>query len=49
MTGANVIDKNEEDASLLQTAVPFGPFLALAAGIFAIFQPHLAHWYFSHR
>jgi leader peptidase (prepilin peptidase) / N-methyltransferase len=29
----------------LQTAIPFGPFLALAAGIFALFQPDLAYWY----
>ena len=38
----------EADVSFLQMAVPFGPFLALAAGIFAVFQPQLAHWYFSH-
>ena len=48
VTGANRIDQNEADVSILRTAVPFGPFLALAAGIFAIFQPRLAHWYFSH-
>jgi leader peptidase (prepilin peptidase)/N-methyltransferase len=29
----------------LQTQIPFGPFLALAAGIFALFQPALAEWY----
>jgi leader peptidase (prepilin peptidase)/N-methyltransferase len=29
----------------LQTEIPFGPFLALAAGIFALFQPTLAEWY----
>jgi leader peptidase (prepilin peptidase) / N-methyltransferase len=29
----------------LQTEIPFGPFLALAAGIFALFQPALAEWY----
>jgi leader peptidase (prepilin peptidase)/N-methyltransferase len=33
------------DVSILKTEVPFGPFLALAAGIFALFQPQLAHWY----
>jgi len=33
--------------SLLQTPVPFGPFLSLAAGIFAVFQPQLIHWYLS--
>jgi len=32
---------------LLQTPVPFGPFLAIAAGIFALFQPQLLHWYLS--
>jgi leader peptidase (prepilin peptidase) / N-methyltransferase len=39
---------NETDLSLMQTAVPFGPFLALAAAIFALFQPQLAHWYLTH-
>jgi leader peptidase (prepilin peptidase)/N-methyltransferase len=29
----------------LQTEIPFGPFLALAAAIFALFQPSLAEWY----
>ena len=29
----------------LQTEIPFGPFLALAAGIFALFQPALTDWY----
>jgi prepilin signal peptidase PulO-like enzyme (type II secretory pathway) len=29
----------------LQTEIPFGPFLALAAGTFALFQPVLAYWY----
>jgi leader peptidase (prepilin peptidase)/N-methyltransferase len=32
---------------LLQTEIPFGPFLALAAGIFALFQPVLLGWYFG--
>jgi leader peptidase (prepilin peptidase) / N-methyltransferase len=31
----------------LQTAIPFGPFLAVAAGIFALFQPALTNWYLS--
>jgi leader peptidase (prepilin peptidase) / N-methyltransferase len=35
------------DGGLLQTPVPFGPFLSVAAGIFALFQPQLARWYFS--
>lgn len=37
----------ESEASVLRTEVPFGPFLALAAGIFALFQPQLTHWYFG--
>ncbi len=32
-------DQPEADVSLLQTAVPFGPFLSLAAGIYVLFQP----------
>jgi len=35
----------EPAPGFLQTAIPFGPFLALAAGIFALFQPTLASWY----
>jgi len=33
--------------SLLRMEVPFGPFLALAAAIYALFQPQLIRWYFS--
>jgi leader peptidase (prepilin peptidase)/N-methyltransferase len=33
--------------SLLRTAIPFGPFLALAAAIFALYQPELLNWYFA--
>ena len=40
-------DPEEADVSILRTEVPFGPYLALAAGVFALFQPQLAHWYFS--
>jgi leader peptidase (prepilin peptidase)/N-methyltransferase len=29
----------------LQTEIPFGPFLAIAAGTFALFQPALIDWY----
>jgi leader peptidase (prepilin peptidase)/N-methyltransferase len=47
VTGAGSAAAGEADPSLLQTAVPFGPFLALAAGIFALFQPELVHWYLS--
>ena len=35
----------EAEISILRTEVPFGPFLALAAGIFALFQPQIKHWY----
>ncbi|HXW85130.1 MAG TPA: prepilin peptidase, partial [Candidatus Binataceae bacterium] len=38
-------DPAEADVSLMQTTVPFGPFLALAAGIYALFQPQLTRWY----
>ncbi len=38
-------EAGESEVSLLQTAVPFGPFLALAAGFFALFQPQLVRWY----
>ncbi|MBF6569270.1 MAG: prepilin peptidase [Candidatus Binataceae bacterium] len=40
-------DPVEEDATIMGTTVPFGPFLALAAGIFALFQPAMVHWYLS--
>ena len=33
------------NTSLMRTEVPFGPFLALAASIYALFQPALTHWY----
>ena len=36
----------EDTTRFLQTEVPFGPFLALAAGTFALFQPVLTQWYF---
>jgi leader peptidase (prepilin peptidase) / N-methyltransferase len=38
----------EREPSILRTEVPFGPFLALAAAIFTLFQPQLAYWYLSH-
>jgi leader peptidase (prepilin peptidase) / N-methyltransferase len=40
-------DPVEADVSILRTEVPFGPFLAMAAGIFALFQPQLTRWYFG--
>jgi leader peptidase (prepilin peptidase)/N-methyltransferase len=41
------LDPQEADVSILRTEVPFGPFLALAAGIFTLFQPQLTRWYLS--
>lgn len=35
------------ESSLLRMEVPFGPFLAIAAVIYALFQPQLIHWYLS--
>lgn len=41
------IEQRRPNEGLLQTPVPFGPFLSLAAGIFALFQPQLVRWYLS--
>ena len=38
-------DPEEADVSILRTEVPFGPYLALAAGVFTLFQAQLTHWY----
>ena len=38
-------DPIESDVSILQTEVPFGPFLALAAATYTLFQPALTRWY----
>jgi leader peptidase (prepilin peptidase) / N-methyltransferase len=38
-------EETNEKISVLKTAVPFGPFLSLAAGVYAIFQPLLVSWY----
>ncbi|HTR62445.1 MAG TPA: prepilin peptidase [Candidatus Binataceae bacterium] len=38
-------DLPETDISILRTEVPFGPFLSLAAGFYALFQPQLMRWY----
>jgi len=35
------------EVSLWRTEIPFGPFLALAAAIYALFQPQLTHWYLA--
>lgn len=45
--GDPATDPEEADVSILKTEVPFGPYLALAAGFFTLFQPQLAHWYFG--
>lgn len=44
---AGATDVAAEDVTLLRTAVPFGPFLAFAAAVFALFQPQLLNWYFA--
>jgi len=36
-----------EDVPLLRTAVPFGAFIAIAAIVFALFQPKLVGWYLA--
>ena len=41
MIAAAPTTPESRDVSILQTAVPFGPFLSLAAGIYALFQPEL--------
>lgn len=47
--GEDVADQEPPPAGtgggLLQTAVPFGPFLSIAAGAFALFQHQLVSWY----
>jgi leader peptidase (prepilin peptidase)/N-methyltransferase len=47
VTGAGVDPVSADDVPLLRTAVPFGPFLALAAATFALFQPELVGWYLA--
>ena len=44
----NAAGVGEAETSVLRTEVPFGPFLALAAGVFALFQPQIKHWYLGH-
>jgi leader peptidase (prepilin peptidase) / N-methyltransferase len=41
---AATITSTEVAPPFLQTEIPFGPFLALAAAVFALFQPVLAYW-----
>jgi leader peptidase (prepilin peptidase)/N-methyltransferase len=41
------IGEADEEVSILQVTVPFGPFLSMAAGIYTLFQPQLTHWYLS--
>jgi len=44
----NAAGAGETETSVLRTEVPFGPFLALAAGVFALFQPQIRRWYLGH-
>jgi len=48
-TGGRLPDEigEADEVSIFQTTVPFGPFLSLAAGLYALFQPELTHWYLS--
>jgi leader peptidase (prepilin peptidase)/N-methyltransferase len=39
------IARRDEPPSLMRTEVPFGPFLAAAASLYALFQPLLMRWY----
>ncbi len=50
-TGGRLPDEigEADEVSILQTTVPFGPFLSMAAGIYALFQPELTRWYLSGR
>ena len=43
--GDPATDPEEADVSIMRTEVPFGPYLALAAGVYALFQPELTRWY----
>src|SRR5208282_5631126 len=38
-------DLPESFVDMPPTEIPFGPFLSLAAGSYALFQPQLMHWY----
>src|SRR5580658_2175704 len=40
--------EGETETSVLRTEVPFGPFLALAAGAYTLFQPQIKRWYLGH-
>jgi leader peptidase (prepilin peptidase)/N-methyltransferase len=44
----NAAGTGETETSVLRTEVPFGPFLSLAAGVFALFQPQIKRWYLGH-
>ena len=44
----NAAGVGETETSVLRTEVPFGPFLSLAAGVFALFQPQIKRWYLGH-
>jgi leader peptidase (prepilin peptidase)/N-methyltransferase len=44
----NAAGVGETETSVLRTEVPFGPFLSLAAGVYALFQPQIKRWYLGH-
>lgn len=45
---AAVVAAPSPTTPLLRRPIPFGPFLALAAAIYALFQPQLLDWYLGH-
>lgn len=45
--GGRETEQAEQNPPILQTAIPFGPFLAFAAAVFTLFEPQLRHWYLS--
>jgi leader peptidase (prepilin peptidase)/N-methyltransferase len=48
VAGATAARVQESATSFWQMPIPFGPFLALAAAIFALFQPALTDWLLAH-
>src|SRR5579863_5396929 len=47
VTAARSADSPTDETSVLQRPIPFGPFLALAAAVYALFQTPLTRWYLA--
>jgi leader peptidase (prepilin peptidase)/N-methyltransferase len=47
LTAARSVDAPADETSLFQRPIPFGPFLALAAAVYALFQEPLTRWYLA--